>query len=105
MSWPLCILEESSHTGVSVKPVVILQHEADDPPGLIRVALRALRVPYEVRRLDMDDALPVWPDDLSALISLGGSMHVTQEKDHPFLAHERDLMRRMLHQGAPVWGI
>ena len=88
-----------------MKPIVILQHEADDPPGLIRVALRELRVPYEIRRLDMDDPLPSWPDDLSALISLGGSMHPHQTKEHPFLAAEIALMRRMLHQGAPVWGI
>ena len=91
--------------GARVKPVVILQHEADDPPGLIGVGLHALRVPYEIRRLDTGDALPAWPDDLSALISLGGSMHVTQEKEFPILAGEQSLMRRMLHQGAPVWGI
>jgi GMP synthase (glutamine-hydrolysing) len=88
-----------------VKPVVILQHEADDPPGSIRVALRALRIPYEIRRLDMGDDVPAWPDELSALIALGGAMHVTQERDYPFLAAEKALMRRMLHQGAPVWGI
>lgn len=88
-----------------MKPIIILQHELDDPPGLIGASLRALHMPYEVRRLDEGDALPDWLDDLSALIALGGSMHVTQEKEYPFLEAEKRLMRRMLHQGAPVWGV
>ena len=32
-------------------------------------------------------------------------MHVTQTKDYPFLAEEIKLMRRMVHEGGPVWGI
>ena len=32
-------------------------------------------------------------------------MHVTQTKDHPFLADEIKLMRRVVHEGGPVWGI
>ena len=87
------------------KPVVILQHEADDPPGSLRFALRALRYPYEMRRLDMGDPMPSWPDDMSALIALGGSMHVTQQDQYPFLAAEQRLMRHMLAEQAPLWGI
>ena len=37
---------------MSPKPLVILQHESDDPPGSIAAALRDLGVPFEVRRLD-----------------------------------------------------
>jgi GMP synthase (glutamine-hydrolysing) len=87
------------------KPLVILQHEPDDPPGSVAVALRDLGVPFEVRRLDEDDALPEWPDEASGIIVLGGSMHVTQTREHPFLADEIKLMRRIVHEGGPVWGI
>ena len=88
-----------------MKPVTIVQHEPDDPPGSIAVALHDLGVPFAVCRLDQGDALPSWPHETSGLISLGGAMHVTQTKDHPFLADEIKLMRRVVHEGGPVWGI
>jgi GMP synthase (glutamine-hydrolysing) len=87
------------------KPLVILQHEPDDPPGSIGVALRDLGVPFEIRHLDEGDALPEWPREAAGIIALGGSMHVTQTKEHPFLADEIKLMRRIVHEGGPVWGV
>ena len=88
-----------------MKPLTIVQHEPDGPPGSIAVALEDLGVPFQVCRVDQDEALPVWPDETSGLISLGGAMHVTQQREYPFLAAEIKLMRRMVHEGAPVWGI
>jgi GMP synthase-like glutamine amidotransferase len=88
-----------------MKPLTIVQHEPDDPPGSIAVALTGLGVPFEVRRVDLGEALPVWPDETSGLISLGGAMHATQTNEYPFLAAEIGLMRRVVHEGGPVWGI
>jgi GMP synthase (glutamine-hydrolysing) len=90
---------------MSRKPLVILQHEPDGPPGSIGVALRALGVPFEVRRLDEGDALPEWPRETSGIIALGGAMHVTQTREFPFLDAEVKLMRRIVHEGGPVWGV
>jgi len=90
---------------MSPKPLVILQHESDDPPGSIAAALRDLGVPFEVRRLDEGDALPEWPHETSGIITLGGAMHVTQTREHPFLAAEIKLLRRIVHEGGPVWGV
>jgi GMP synthase-like glutamine amidotransferase len=88
-----------------MKPLTIVQHEPDDPPGSIAVALDELGVPYEVCRVDKDEALPEWPAGTAGLISLGGAMHATQTKEYPFLAAEIKLMRRIVHEGGPVWGI
>ncbi len=87
------------------RPLVILQHEPDDPPAGIAVALRDLGVPFELRRLDAGDALPAWPDEAAGLIVMGGSMHVHQTRQFPFLEAEKRLMRRIVHEGGPVWGI
>ena len=87
------------------KPLVILQHEAIGPPGGIATALRHLGVPFEVRRCDLGEPLPTWPTDTSGVISLGGYMHVTQRDEFPFLAEEQDLLRQILDDGGPVWGI
>jgi GMP synthase (glutamine-hydrolysing) len=88
-----------------MRPVAILQHEADDPPGSIAAALRDLGVSFEVRRLDLGDPLPAYPDETSGVISMGGAMHVTQTREFPFLFEEKRLLRRVHHQGGPVWGI
>lgn len=86
-------------------PLVILQHEPDDPPGSIAVALRDLGVPFEVRRLCDGDPLPAWPDETCGIVSMGGAMHVTQERQFPFLAEEKKLLRRIHHEGGPIWGV
>ncbi len=88
-----------------MKPLIIVQHETDDPPGSVGVALTDLGVPFEVRRLHEGDALPQWPHEMSGLISLGGAMHVTDTRTYPFLADEIKLMRHIVHEGGPVWGI
>lgn len=88
-----------------MKPVTIFQHEPDDPPGNIGVALADLGVPYAVCRLDLGDEPPCWPAETSGVISLGGAMHATQTREYPFLAAEIRLLRRIVHEGGPVWGI
>lgn len=90
---------------MSTKPLVIFQHEDDDPPASIAVSLKRLGVPFEVRRLDLGDPLPEWPAELSGIIVMGGSMHVHHTKEHPFLVAEKKLIRRIVHEGGPVWGI
>ena len=90
---------------MSRKPLVILQHEPDDPPGTIGAALHDLGVPFEVRRLDEGDALPSWPHEASGVIALGGAIHVTQTREFPFLEAELKLLRHIVHDGGPVWGV
>jgi len=88
-----------------MRPIVILQHEAECPPALVARALDDLSVPYEVRRLDQDDPLPAYPEEAAALIILGGSMHVHQGDRYPFLEHEKVYLRSLLKHSFPVWGI
>jgi GMP synthase (glutamine-hydrolysing) len=88
-----------------MKPITILQHEPDDPPGSIAAALQGLGMPFEVRRLDKGDELPAWPHETAGLIVMGGAMQPTQTRDFPFLEAEVRLMRRILHEGGPLWGI
>ncbi len=90
---------------MSAKPLVILQHDANDPPAGIATALTALGVPFEVRRLYDGDALPAWPGEAAGLISLGGAMHTHQAHQFPFLADEVRLLRHVIHEGGAVWGV
>jgi GMP synthase-like glutamine amidotransferase len=88
-----------------MKPITILQHEADSGPGSILEALNALGVEHELRRLDLGDRVPVWPDETAGIISLGGYMDAKQTREFPFLETELHLMRRIVREGGPVWGI
>ena len=89
---------------MSANPLVILQHDADDPPAGIGTALSALGVHFEVRRLFDGDALPA-PHEVAGVISLGGAMHAHETGKYPFLDAEIKLLRHMVHDGAAVWGV
>jgi GMP synthase (glutamine-hydrolysing) len=88
-----------------MKPISILQHDPDSPAGSIIDALESLGVAYEVRRLDAGDSLPSWPDETAGVISLGGMIEAKQTREYPFLRDEISLLRRIVHEGGPVWGI
>ena len=90
-----------------MRPIAILQHEADTPPCVIGYALEELDVPFEVRHLYLGDALPRFPEETSGLIVLGGSMHVHQKTQYPFLEAENRYLRssssRAPRSGGSAW--
>jgi GMP synthase-like glutamine amidotransferase len=88
-----------------MKTITIVQHTTDDPPGGIVTALDALGLPYRVVRIMAGEEIPASTRDLSALVLLGGAMHVHQEEEHPFLGDERRLLTACLEQDVPVLGI
>ncbi len=53
----------------------------------------------------MGTPLPVGPEAADALLVFGGSMHVDQEDEHPWLRAEGDVLRRALSAGTPLLGI
>ncbi len=90
---------------MTTKPLTILQHDTESPAGTILDALGDLGVFYEVRHLDAGDRLPSWPDETAGIISLGGRMDAKQTRETPFVHDEVNLLRRVVHEGGPVWGI
>ncbi len=90
---------------VAIKPLVLLQHEEENPPGEIGAALERVSMPFEVRRLDRGDALPVWPDEACGIISIGGARTLEQLRELPHYAEEKQLMQTIVRQGGPLWGV
>jgi GMP synthase-like glutamine amidotransferase len=45
------------------------------------------------------------PDGFDAVLVFGGAMHVDQEDEHPWLRHEKELLRELLARDIPVLGI
>jgi GMP synthase (glutamine-hydrolysing) len=50
-------------------------------------------------------ALPSELDAHDAVIALGGAMHPDQEREHPWLASEKELLGRALREGVPVLAV
>jgi GMP synthase (glutamine-hydrolysing) len=87
-----------------MKPVAVLQHNAEVPPGYLADAAAAAGVPIKVVRLDLDNPLPDL-ENISGIVSLGGIMGAYEEDEHSFLAPEKEYLRRAVDQNVPVLGI
>jgi GMP synthase-like glutamine amidotransferase len=45
------------------------------------------------------------PDDFDALMVFGGSMHVDQNGEHPWLTPEKEFLRQQLERGTPILAV
>lgn len=81
-----------------------LRHEAGDTLGVAPDALREAGLDPVV--LDVWEARP-WPDpaDFDAFVVFGGSMSSLYDDRHPYLAREREMLRRSIDVGLPTLGV
>ena len=86
-------------------PILIIQHDDDDPPATVGRYLGLAGLPFVVRKVYRGEAVPAGLVGFSALIVLGGAMHIHQTEQNPFLAEELVLVRACLRAEAPVLGI
>jgi GMP synthase (glutamine-hydrolysing) len=83
--------------------VAVLQHEGNEPGGLIEEYIRErgvglLRVPiYETNEIP--------PINSTHLLVMGGPMSVNDEEELPWLKAEKQLIREWVAKGRPVLGI
>jgi GMP synthase (glutamine-hydrolysing) len=83
--------------------VAIFQHMESEGPGFFPDLFRARGVPFEIHRLYETGEPP--PEILSPLVIMGGGMSVHDEKEFPFLAGEKAIIRRYIRTRRPVVGI
>jgi GMP synthase-like glutamine amidotransferase len=75
------------------RKVLVLQHLAVEHPGVFRDFLA--RDDYEYVPVELDEGQPIPRlEDYAALWVMGGPMDVWQEDAHPWLAGEKDAIRR-----------
>ena len=87
-----------------MKPIAVLQHNAEVPPGYLADAIAKAQLPKVIVRLDLGQPLPDL-DGVSGLVSLGGIMGAYEEDQFEFLAAEKELLRAAVERGIPVLGI
>ena len=86
---------------------IILQHVPFETPGRIVPVFRDFGIPCEIRKLFAGDEVPTDLDELRVLVILGGPMGVADigSPQHPFLAAEVELLKRIIAADRPVLGI
>jgi GMP synthase-like glutamine amidotransferase len=83
--------------------VAIFQHLETEGPGFFPELLGSRGISCEIHRL-YDTGEP--PAGISSpLVIMGGGMSVHDEKEFPFLAGEKEIIRRSIREGRPVVGI
>jgi len=85
-----------------MKPIAIVQHEADVAPGNFEQHLRARGRSYVIRRLFDDDAMPRSAQPYAGICSLGGNMSVNDQL--PWIEAELALLRDADARGVPIIG-
>ncbi|MEU5696873.1 gamma-glutamyl-gamma-aminobutyrate hydrolase family protein [Actinosynnema sp. NPDC020468] len=81
---------------------VVVQHVPFEGPGLIAPLLAAAGVEVDVVRVYRNEPLP---EDFDVLVVMGGPMGALDDREHPNLAAERDLIARSVRRGRPVLGV
>jgi GMP synthase (glutamine-hydrolysing) len=85
------------------QPVSIFQHMEIEGAGSFPDLLTSRGVQVETYRLYETGEVPGGIE--TPLIIMGGAMSVHDEKEFPFLAGEKEILRRYIREGRPVVGI
>lgn len=85
--------------------MLVVQHEAECPPGWVGQWLTEAGVRLDVRRPYAGEPLPANLEDHAGLVVLGGHMGANDDADFPWLAETKALIRRGASDGVPTLGI
>lgn len=84
--------------------ILILQNDANVPPGYLATACATLGVEMDVVHLWDGEPLPDHPAWVG-VVSLGGHMGAYDEAEFPFLADEKRFLARATEAGVPTLGL
>ena len=84
--------------------IIIFQHVPQEPAGYFETVFRHHEIPFEYIRLYDTNEVPRL-SSATRLVFLGGPMSVNDENEFPWLAQEKDLIRRSVKNGQNVLGI
>ena len=85
-----------------MKPVAIFRHFVTEGPGYFATYLDRSGVPWQLIKLDQDEAAPASCESFSGLVFMGGPMSVND--DLPWIPPLLDLIRDAVARDVPVLG-
>jgi GMP synthase-like glutamine amidotransferase len=86
-------------------PVLVLVHDAGDPPLRVGRWLTERGAVLDIRRLYDGDPLPADADGLRAIVSMGGAMGAWDDDVAPWLPATRALLADAVARSVPTLGI
>jgi GMP synthase-like glutamine amidotransferase len=83
---------------------MIIQHAAHEGPGLITAVLENAGIEPQIYRTDQGEPLPPTRvlRSFGGVVAMGGPMNVNQDREHPWLQSERDLLEAAVEDGGMV---
>ena len=90
---------------MSTPPLLVVEHEAQCPPGWMGEWLAEAGLVVDVRRPYAGDTLPSDLVGHAGMVVLGGEMGAYDDADHPWLTDVKQLCRTAVATGAPRIGI
>lgn len=90
---------------MSSLPILVVEHEAQCPPGWMGEWLTEAGRPLDVRRPYAGDPLPERLDGHRSMLVLGGSMDAYADDRYPWLTAVKELVHTAAEEHVPVLGI
>jgi GMP synthase (glutamine-hydrolysing) len=90
---------------VSEQPVLVVEHEAQCPPGWLGEWLAEAGVPLDVRRPYAGGRLPADLSEHAGMLVLGGEMGAYDDATHPWLGEVKRLVVAAAEDHTPVLGV
>ncbi|MBI4962696.1 MAG: type 1 glutamine amidotransferase [Desulfomonile tiedjei] len=85
--------------------ILVIMHVGSEGPGTLGTFFDSIGAEIYTARLYAGDKLPDGPDDVDAIVSMGGPMNVYEEEKYPFLRAETHFLKQAIDAGKPVLGI
>lgn len=90
----------------SKKIILAIQNDPTDPPHLVGRWLMEIGFEIKILRAYTGEVVPTKvPDDICALLPLGGSMGANDDEELPWLADEKELLADAVARDIPVFAI
>ena len=91
---------------VAAKTILAIQNDETDPPHLVGRWLMELGFEIRILRAYTGEVVPTKvPDDICALLPLGGSMGANDDEELPWLADEKKLLADAVAREIPIFAI
>jgi len=85
--------------------LLAIVHQPDAGPGVFAEAIRTGGAVLDEWLIPSGAPPPRDPSDYTAVLALGGAMHADQTQAHPWLDHERALVRELVQKRVPLLGV
>lgn len=87
------------------RPILVVQHEDECPPGHLAAWAQQAEAELDVRRCHRGDELPRTLEEHQGLIVLGGEMNAYDDAAHPWLSRTKALAVQAVLHSVPLLGI